>query len=174
MAGADTQALTTYVDKYSQGALKALSTSDKTPAAPPPPAAQQEKKVETEEGLSSRVRGITNGDKGALSTHDKTPAAAAPAPEPAQKVETEEELNERMRGIMNSDKVVLFMKGNPDGPRCGFSRQTVEILRKHEVKFTHFDILQDEAVRQGESGCSPVEADLSVLTGTGIGRAEEA
>ena len=66
-------------------------------------------------------------------------------------METEEELNGRMRGIMNSEKVVLFMKGSPDAPRCGFSRQTVEILRKHEVTFTHFDILQDEAVRQGES-----------------------
>ncbi len=77
-----------------------------------------------------------------------------------------------MRGIMDSDKVVLFMKGRPDAPRCGFSRQTVEILRKHEVTFTHFDILQDEAVRQGESGdlAVAVETDLGVL----IGRAEEA
>ena len=91
-------------------------------------------------------------------------------------METEEELNARMRGIMNSDKVVLFMKGRPDAPRCGFSRQTVEILRKHEVAFTHFDILQDEAVRQGESGCLAVavETDLGVLIGMGIGRAEEA
>jgi len=45
--------------------------------------------------------------------------------------------------------VVLFMKGTPEAPRCGFSRQTVAILKEHEVKFTHFDILQDEAVRQG-------------------------
>ena len=66
------------------------------------------------------------------------------------------------------------MKGSPDAPRCGFSRQTVEILRKHEVKFIHFDILQDEAVRQGESGCPVDETDLSVLTGVGIGRAQEA
>jgi len=88
-----------------------------------------------------------------LSTSDKAPVAAPPpATEPKQpetELETEEELNGRMRGIMNSDKVVLFMKGSPDAPRCGFSRQTVEILRKNEVTFTHFDILQDEAVRQG-------------------------
>lgn len=92
----------------------------------------------------------------ALSTSDKTPVAAPPPvtepTQPESKVETEEELNGRMRGIMNSDKVVLFMKGSPDAPRCGFSRQTVAILRQHEVTFTHFDILQDDAVRQGESG----------------------
>jgi len=75
---------------------------------------------------------------------------------------------------MNSDKVVLFMKGIPDAPRCGFSRQTVEILRKHEVKFAHFDILQDEAVRQGEPSCSAIETDFRVLTDLGICRAEKA
>lgn len=56
-----------------------------------------------------------------------------------------------MRKIMDSDKVVLFMKGAPDAPRCGFSRKTVAALNDHGVKFTHFDILQDEAVRQGTS-----------------------
>jgi glutaredoxin-related protein len=44
---------------------------------------------------------------------------------------------------------VLFMKGSPDAPRCGFSRQTVAILREHGVAFAHFDILGDERVRQG-------------------------
>jgi hypothetical protein len=93
----------------------------------------------------------------ALSASDKPPAAAPPPvlaeTLPEKKAETEEQLNERMQGIMNSDKVVLFMKGSPDAPRCGFSRQTVAILREHEVQFKHFDILQDEAVRQGEPGC---------------------
>ncbi|KAG8776746.1 monothiol glutaredoxin grx4 [Serendipita sp. 401] len=54
-----------------------------------------------------------------------------------------------MKSIIDSDKVVLFMKGSPEAPRCGFSRQTVAILKEHNVKYTHFDILQDEAVRQG-------------------------
>lgn len=39
--------------------------------------------------------------------------------------------------------------GNPDGPRCGFSRQAVALLREAGVEFTHFDILGDDAVRQG-------------------------
>ena len=48
---------------------------------------------------------------------------------------------------MNQSEVVLFMKGNPDVPRCGFSKTTVGILRDLKLEFTTFDILQDEAVR---------------------------
>jgi glutaredoxin-related protein len=40
------------------------------------------------------------------------------------------------------------MKGNPSAPRCGFSQQTVNILKEEGVEYTSFDILQDEAVRQ--------------------------
>ena len=50
---------------------------------------------------------------------------------------------------MNQDQVVLFMKGNPDAPRCGFSRRIVALLRDQNVTFSHFDILTDESVRQG-------------------------
>ena len=48
---------------------------------------------------------------------------------------------------MSQSEVVLFMKGNPDVPRCGFSKTTVGILRDLKIEFTTFDILQDEAVR---------------------------
>lgn len=51
---------------------------------------------------------------------------------------------------MNQSKVVLFMKGDPNTPRCGFSRQTVGILNEQGIEFSHFDILTDESVRQGE------------------------
>ena len=51
---------------------------------------------------------------------------------------------------MNQDRVVLFMKGEPDAPRCGFSRKTVAILREQDVEFSHFDILTDERVRSGK------------------------
>lgn len=45
---------------------------------------------------------------------------------------------------------MLFMKGNPDAPRCGFSQKTVGLLREEKVEFGWFDILEDEAVRQGK------------------------
>jgi len=51
---------------------------------------------------------------------------------------------------MNQSKVVLFMKGTPETPKCGFSRKMVALLNEHDVKFTSFDILTDESVRQGE------------------------
>ena len=53
---------------------------------------------------------------------------------------------------MEQDKVMLFMKGFPDAPRCGFSRKIVNILKDHDVKFSSFDILSDERVRQGIAG----------------------
>ena len=45
--------------------------------------------------------------------------------------------------------MVLFMKGSPDEPRCGFSRKIVALLRDQGVQFAHFDILSDESVRSG-------------------------
>lgn len=62
---------------------------------------------------------------------------------------TEEKLNERIKSIINQAPVVLFMKGSPDTPRCGFSRQTIGILNKTGVVYSHFDILTDDAIRQG-------------------------
>lgn len=66
-----------------------------------------------------------------------------------EKSETPEALEKRLRGLMNQSKVVLFMKGSPDAPRCGFSRKIVGLLRDQGVDFTHFDILADDDVRQG-------------------------
>lgn len=58
-------------------------------------------------------------------------------------------LEERLKKLINSDKVVLFMKGSPSTPKCGFSRQMVDILNEIGTKFDHFDILTDDEVRQG-------------------------
>ncbi|KAG7444638.1 thioredoxin [Guyanagaster necrorhizus] len=82
-----------------------------------------------------------------LSKTDLAPAKAADVV--SEKKETPEELEKRMRGLMNKSKVVLFMKGSPDAPRCGFSRRITGLLKDQNVEFTHFDILSDEDVRQG-------------------------
>lgn len=63
--------------------------------------------------------------------------------------ETEEELNERLTQLTAAAPVMLFMKGTPSEPKCGFSRQMVGILREHQVRFGFFDILKDDTVRQG-------------------------
>jgi len=44
--------------------------------------------------------------------------------------------------------VVLFMKGTPDSPRCGFSGQAVQILDHLGVEFVGVDVLQDDGLRQ--------------------------
>ena len=91
-----------------------------------------------------------------ISTHVRPAASIAPQSHTNEKPvvaeekgETQDELNERMRKIMAMDKVVLFMKGVPDAPRCGFSRKIVGILRDQGVAFSSFDILTDEDVRAG-------------------------
>jgi monothiol glutaredoxin len=45
--------------------------------------------------------------------------------------------------------VVLFMKGSPDTPRCGFSGLVVQVLDHLSVPFIGVDVLQDEALRDG-------------------------
>lgn len=58
-------------------------------------------------------------------------------------------LNERIERLIRGDTVMLFMKGTPSLPKCGFSRQAVELLNESQVPFGSFDILSDEQVRQG-------------------------
>ncbi|KAK6454892.1 thioredoxin-like protein [Scheffersomyces xylosifermentans] len=66
-----------------------------------------------------------------------------------QEPESEEALEERLKKLTSAAPIMLFMKGSPSSPQCGFSRQMVAILREHQVRFGFFDILKDDTVRQG-------------------------
>ena len=55
----------------------------------------------------------------------------------------------KIKQIINSDEVVIFMKGTPDFPQCGFSANVVGILHYFDIKFTSFNVLEDEQIRQG-------------------------
>ncbi|VAH16881.1 unnamed protein product [Triticum turgidum subsp. durum] len=61
----------------------------------------------------------------------------------------QESLEDRLKALISSSPVMLFMKGNPDNPRCGFSSKVVNALRGAGISFGSFDILSDEEVRQG-------------------------
>ena len=61
----------------------------------------------------------------------------------------EEPLNERLQKLINAAPVMLFMKGTPAAPQCGFSRQVVGLLRERNVRYGFFNILADDDVRQG-------------------------
>jgi monothiol glutaredoxin len=50
---------------------------------------------------------------------------------------------------VNENPVVLFMKGVPEQPRCGFSATVVQILDHLGVQYATVDVLQSEAVREG-------------------------
>ncbi len=56
---------------------------------------------------------------------------------------------ERIRSEVESNDVVLFMKGTPVFPQCGFSAAVVQVLSHLTVKFKGIDVLQDPGLRQG-------------------------
>ncbi|XP_063635185.1 glutaredoxin-3 [Cydia splendana] len=58
-------------------------------------------------------------------------------------------LEERLKALINKHNVMVFMKGNRETPRCGFSRTLIQILNGTGVQYGTFDILTDEQVRQG-------------------------
>lgn len=62
---------------------------------------------------------------------------------------SESTLNQRLHQLVNRHRVMLFMKGIPSSPRCGFSRQIVELLDSFNTSYDAFNILEDEEVRQG-------------------------
>ncbi|KAL2808560.1 thioredoxin-like protein [Aspergillus granulosus] len=85
----------------------------------------------------------------APTTATQAPVAAtgaAPALTPEQ---SKEALFARLAELVKAAPVMLFMKGTPSAPQCGFSRQLVGILRERSVKYGFFNILADEDVRQG-------------------------
>lgn len=58
------------------------------------------------------------------------------------------EVVSRLRSLINSSPVMVFMKGRPEEPKCGFSHKVIEILRQEKIAFGTFDILSDDEVRQ--------------------------
>jgi monothiol glutaredoxin len=62
-------------------------------------------------------------------------------------------MNARIRAQIENDiknnKVMLYMKGTPAAPQCGFSAQAVGILKEYKVPFHSVNVLDDEEIRQG-------------------------
>ncbi len=54
---------------------------------------------------------------------------------------------EEIKNTISENPVVLFMKGSPEFPQCGFSMRTVEALKACDVEFTYVDILAAPEVR---------------------------
>ena len=58
-------------------------------------------------------------------------------------------INERIKDIISKNDVVLFMKGTPEMPQCGFSMTVSNILKELKVKFNGVNVLADPEIRQG-------------------------
>ncbi len=55
---------------------------------------------------------------------------------------------ERIKDQLSSHPVVLYMKGTPDFPQCGFSAQTVQVIKDCGVQFMYMNIFEDQEVRE--------------------------
>lgn len=60
-----------------------------------------------------------------------------------------EDVQARIDAVVKNNPVVLFMKGSPLFPQCGFSSRAVAILQHLNVEFEGVDVLQDQGIRQG-------------------------
>ena len=63
--------------------------------------------------------------------------------------DTAVDTREKIKQQIESDKIVLYMKGTPQAPMCGFSAQVVKMLGAVGAQFSSFDVLSDGEIRQG-------------------------
>ena len=63
--------------------------------------------------------------------------------------EASSKISQQIESMVKNADVVIFMKGVPEAPRCGFSNAVCQIMRMHEVPFESHDVLADEELRQG-------------------------
>lgn len=60
-----------------------------------------------------------------------------------------DDVQQRIHETVTTNKIVLFMKGSPDFPMCGFSGLAAQILNQIGVPYKAVNVLEDEAIRQG-------------------------
>ncbi len=57
-----------------------------------------------------------------------------------------EDLKKKVEDIVKNNKIVIFMKGTPEAPRCGFSNRAVQILQTLNQPIKSVDVLSDDAL----------------------------
>jgi monothiol glutaredoxin len=83
------------------------------------------------------------------------PAADAASSSPAVAAEDRANpIRDAIAEAISEHKVILFMKGTPEAPACGFSARTVAMLQSLEVPFAAVDVLGDPRIRQELSALS--------------------
>jgi monothiol glutaredoxin len=82
-----------------------------------------------------------------------SPGQPAPSAAPASSEESNP-IRDAIAEALGEHKVILFMKGTPEAPACGFSARTVAALQSLETPFAAVDILPDPRIRQELSAIS--------------------
>jgi monothiol glutaredoxin len=77
--------------------------------------------------------------------------SAAPAPAPSGETNP---IRDALTEAIGEHKVILFMKGTPEAPACGFSARTVAMLQSLDTPFAAVDVLPDPRIRQELSALS--------------------
>eukprot|EP01066_Platyproteum_vivax_P011980 Platyproteum_vivax@DN5438_c0_g1_i1.p1 len=80
---------------------------------------------------------------GTVGVQEVKPATVCPAP-----VVPSVDINARLHMLIHQAPVMLFMKGTPSQPECGFSQQIVSLFKREEIPFESFNILSDNQVRE--------------------------
>mgnify|MGYP001403694508 CR=1 FL=1 len=60
-----------------------------------------------------------------------------------------DEINKKIKSIIETNNIVLFMKGTPESPQCGFSMAVSNILKHLKVNFQGVNVLESNDMRQG-------------------------
>ncbi|GAQ79091.1 hypothetical protein KFL_000240220 [Klebsormidium nitens] len=92
--------------------------------------------------IQGATSSTTDTEAGEADTHDDF--------KPRYKKEDEiPTIHQLIEEDVKGNPVMVYMKGVPDAPMCGFSRAVVQILKAYEVPFSSRNVLQDEELRQG-------------------------
>lgn len=131
-----------YAGRAGVGNIQGVNTTTKANIPPPLTATSRDDNAPKTATHAPVAAGTASGSAASA-------AASAPTTQELTPEQSKEALNARLSELVKAAPVMLFMKGTPSGPQCGFSRQLVGILRERSVKYGFFNILADEDIRQG-------------------------
>lgn len=143
ISGSDAVKVRTAIERHAGGAASADGAKSSIPAALSATPRENGPVTATQPPATTAAGTANNVPEVAANAVD---VSSTPALTPEQ---SKEALWARLEQLVKAAPVMLFMKGTPSAPQCGFSRQLVGILRERSVKYGFFNILADEDVRRG-------------------------
>lgn len=150
VSGSDSTNVRNAIERH---AGKPGASSSQTPSTNKQLPPEQKVEQQQQPASSSANGGAATKDLSGYAPTSDDPATA-PEMSSSQLPETatasaKEELHNRLRSLVSAAPVMLFMKGTPSIPQCGFSKKVVGLLRERGVRYGFFNILADDEVRQG-------------------------